>query len=288
MEDNSVDHNLLLATDLSCRCDRALDRAAQLAKAWEARLLVVHAIDPAYAARYVKITQELPSWRRPEDYRTIASRRLNRDLEADNIDAEIYMAEGVPHKIILEAARRENSNLVITGVGRDEPIARTQFGSTLDELLQELSIPLLIVRRRVRGPYRHVVIATDFSPASQPALEIAVRWFSDAQLTLFHTYEGASLGGDTMVNEKRKATANNQCDSFLAQMALEPSIINRLHRVIEKGYPEVLLCDYVRHEEVDLVVLGTQGRKGLLKAMIGSTAQNLLHLLECDTMVVRG
>jgi nucleotide-binding universal stress UspA family protein len=91
-----------------------------------------------------------------------------------------------------------------------------------------------------------------------------------------------------MVNEKRKATANNQCDSFLAQMALEPSVINRLHRVIEKGYPEVLLCDYVRHEEVDLVVLGTQGRKGLLKAMIGSTAQNLLHLLECDTMVVRG
>ena len=49
----------------------------------------------------------------------------------------------------------------------------------------------------------------------------------------------------------------------------------------------MLLCDYVRHEEVDLVVLGTQGRKGLLKAMIGSTAKNLLHLLECDTMVVR-
>ena len=71
-------------------------------------------------------------------------------------------------------------------------------------------------------------------------------------------------------------------------MALEPSVAHRLHRVIDRGHPEVLLCDYVRHEEIDLVVLGTNGRSGFLKAMIGSTAENLLHLLECDTMVVRG
>jgi nucleotide-binding universal stress UspA family protein len=64
MIENSDVHNLLLASDLSSRCDRATDRAAQLAQAWKAKLLVVHAIDPNYAVRYAKMTQELPSWRR--------------------------------------------------------------------------------------------------------------------------------------------------------------------------------------------------------------------------------
>ncbi len=281
-------HNLLFATDLSSRCDRASDRATQLAQAWKARLLVVHAIDPAYAVHYAKMSQELPSWQRPEDYRTVAARRLSMDLASDKIDAEVYVSEGIPHEIVLEATRRENSDLVITGLGRDESLARTQFGSTLDKLLQELPIPLMIVRRRVRGPYRHVVVATDFSPASRPALETAIRWFGDAQLTLFHAYAGAGLGGDVLANDAWNTIANNQCDNFLAEMALEPSVANRLHRVIDRGHPEALLCDYVIHKEIDLVVLGTHGRSGFLKTMLGSVAENLLHLLECDTMVVRG
>src|SRR5690606_10204649 len=36
---------ILLATDLSARCDRALDRAALLAKEWDARLVVVHVVE---------------------------------------------------------------------------------------------------------------------------------------------------------------------------------------------------------------------------------------------------
>ena len=70
-------------------------------------------------------------------------------------------------------------------------------------------------------------------------------------------------------------------------MALDPIDVQRIDRVIEKGHPEVLLNDYVSHKEIDLVVLGTNGRSGFLKSMLGSTAENLLHLLECDTMVVR-
>lgn len=288
MTQDSDYHHLLLAYDLSSRCDRALDRAVQLTRTWDAELLVVHAINPVHAARYAKMTKELPSWRRPENYQAVVERRLSLDLEADKVEAKVHVAEGMPYEVVLEAARRESSSLVITGLGHDESLARIQLGSTVDELLRELPIPLMIVRRRVRGPYQHVVVATDLSPASRPALETAVHWFSGARLTLFHAYEGAGLEGDTLANNAWSRIANSQCESFLAETALEPSAVHRLHRVIDKGQPEALLCDYVRHEEVDLVVLGTHGRSGLLKALIGSTAENLLHLLECDTMVVRG
>jgi nucleotide-binding universal stress UspA family protein len=74
----------------------------------------------------------------------------------------------------------------------------------------------------------------------------------------------------------------------LAESALPTSIATSLQRVIERGQPEVLLADYVASAGVDLVVLGSQGRSGLARALLGSTAENLLHALDCDTLVVRG
>jgi len=67
------------------------------------------------------------------------------------------------------------------------------MGSTVDELLRHLPAPLHIVCGRVRSPYQHVVIATDFSPASLPALKTAVRWFGDGRLTLFHAFDSPQM-----------------------------------------------------------------------------------------------
>ena len=107
MMENPDAHNLILATDLSIRCDRAADRAVQLTQFWKAKLLVVHAVDPAYAVRYAKITQDLPSWRRSEDYRTVAARRLSMDLAIDKIDAEVYVAEGIHCSMLMRASDLE-------------------------------------------------------------------------------------------------------------------------------------------------------------------------------------
>jgi len=68
---------------------------------------------------------------------------------------------------------------------------------------------------------------------------------------------------------------------------VDADTLRRIDRVIEHGHPEALLPDFVRAMGVDLVVLGSQGRGILLRVLLGSTAENLLRVLECDTMVVR-
>lgn len=65
---------VLLATDVSARCDRAFDRAAQLATQWSGRLIAVHALEedgllPEDALR------DLPAWRRPADPTSLARTR---------------------------------------------------------------------------------------------------------------------------------------------------------------------------------------------------------------------
>jgi len=77
---------ILLATDLSCGCDRALDRATALAAEWYGRLIVLHILQ-----ELAPVT-DLPSWRRPPDPRQAAWQRVRRDLQgAEGIDIDIIV-----------------------------------------------------------------------------------------------------------------------------------------------------------------------------------------------------
>ena len=55
---------------------------------------------------------------------------------------------------------------------------------------------------------------------------------------------------------------------------------------IVRGGLELHLTQHVRQHDVDLVVMGAQGRDALTGALLGSTAAKLLDCLPCDSMVV--
>ena len=65
---------ILLATDLSSRSDRALDRAAALAAHWQSALVVLHVLENF--ERDTLDAGQLPSWRRPSDLVTVARKQL--------------------------------------------------------------------------------------------------------------------------------------------------------------------------------------------------------------------
>ncbi len=167
---------------------------------------------------------------------------------------------------------------------------RIQLGSTVDTLVRHSRVPVSNVRRRARSAYRHIVVATDFSDPALHALRLAAHWFGGSRQTLFHAYTPpwAVLTAGPVADDSWRATMSQQCESHLACAALPQPIAAALHRVLEHGRTETLLSDYVASADVDLVVLGSEGRSGLARALLGSTAEGLLHALDCDTLVVRG
>lgn len=282
---------ILLATDMSGRCDRALARAAQLSNAWQARLLVVHALEAVEARQEAELAHRLPSWRQPEAHETVVAQRLRDDLAGEGISAEVHTGQGEPAAVVLEAARREKVDLVVTGLAHDQPSVRRRLGTMADTLLRDpLEVPLLVVRRRANGPYRHVVVSTDFALASRAALETAVRWLGGARLTLFHAYETRPVGpvGLGYGDVDRAESASQACKKMLAEIALAPEVMEQLQRIIESGTPADLLPDYVRNQAVDLVVMGSSSRAGFMRKLLGSTTETLLHTIDCDVLVVRG
>jgi nucleotide-binding universal stress UspA family protein len=280
---------IFLATDLSARSDRALARAAQLAGAWQSELIVAHAVHPTEVADRDRLMGDGPSWRRPESWTQSLQRRLGADLAAEGIQARSKVLVGSAATAVQQAVNDDEAGLVVLGIAKDARMERIQLGSTVDALVRGSRVPVLNVRSRARGPYRHVVIATDFSEHSMNALRLAVSWFDGARLTLFHAYipPGDAAPGSPG-DQNWRATLTQESTAHMARAELPAPAAASLRHVIERGQTETLLADYVASADVDLVVLGSHGRTGIARALLGSTAETLLHTLDCDTLVVRG
>ena len=83
----------------------------------------------------------------------------------------------------------------------------------------------------------------------------------------------------------RRAAAR-ECEAFLAKVD-KPMTWEMPHVLIEDGPPTLLLNDYVRARDVELVVLGTRRRSAVLELFNGSTAKTIMDEVPCDVLVVR-
>lgn len=277
--------NILLATDLSARCDRALDRAARIATEWSAQLVVVHALqqrDPF---------SDQPSWRRVSDPLQSARLCVLKDLgEHATLDLELVVEHAEPVELIQSAASRFNCELIITGVARDESLGRFYLGTIVNELARKTDVPVLVVKSRPREAYQRIIVATDFSEGSRCALESALALWPQAEITLFHAFDivyehwrSDQIGA----REAERTHALGQCEEFINTSPAAVSARSRIHPVCEYGEPGELLRDLVRVSGTNLVVLGTAGRTGLASVLLGSTALRLSAELPVDVLLVR-
>ena len=279
---------ILLATDLSGRCDRAMDRAAYLAKSWGARLVVLNVLEPEYDLAERAGTAYLPSWRRPLEKEAVVAAQLRRDLREDLQGAEIRVVEGATVATIEAVARETDAELIVTGIARDETFGRYLLGSTVERLARQTPVPLLIVKNRLR-PYGEVLVATDFSSPSQHALTAAARFFPSTPLTLLHAWEFPFAGLMDRPALRREWTAMEKegCDAFVAQSQLSQDQRHDLQVLVEHGSPDTIVSAYMRDKRVDIVVVGTHGRSGVFDVRLGGTAKRILTDAPGDVLLIR-
>ena len=186
---------ILLATDLSARGDRALERAVDIARRHDARLFILHVFEELDEASLTYGTRAIRSWERPPSAATLMKHRIRQGLRSDLGDAieraVIRIEEGDPAEVIARVTESEQVDLVVTGVAREGMFASRPvvLGKTVEQLLRRLPVPILIVKNRAREAYQHIVVTTDFSAPSAHALQMAVRFFPGQPLHLLHASE---------------------------------------------------------------------------------------------------
>lgn len=294
MSGNGVDmerpRSILLATDLGARSDRALDRAVQLAKDWQSPLVVATVIEAGAGRIDLMALRDPPDWYRGEDPEQVAERQLLEAMSAQGVDAEFRVERGPPGDRLLEVAEAEGCDLVVAGVARHESLGRAVLGSTVDRLARRSPVPVLVVRGRVQGPYRRMLVASDWSASAEHAMRTAMAMFPQSAITVLHGYEVPMAGLMDTTREQMLAAVRDQAladgREFIARCQ-PPGGVGSVSLVVERGDPSLLMRMYASQYPVDLAVVATHGRSALLDVMLGSVAQRLLEDLPLDTLVVR-
>ena len=281
----AIPSSILLATDLSARCDRALDRAALLAAQWAVPLHVVHATAVESSGTWPG-NDVLPE---PADAAAEPiRRRITGDLRNEVAELVVHVQPGQPAEVILEVARREGCGLIVLGDVRDT-LRHQLLGNTVETLVRKSPVSVLVVKRRPRGDYRQVLVGTDFTVESRLGLQVAADLFPQAQFTVLHALDipYRSLWLDAAHRDDFTRMERATMDAFVADASLAPELQPRLQRLIEHGHPEAMLRQHALDHDADLCVIGAFRRGLPFHLLIGGTALRIVQSLPIDILVVR-
>ena len=278
---------ILLATDLSARCDRALDRATRLANTWRVPLLVVHA-KPRDTGDSWPPAYDTPSWRQPPDTLAAIEQRIRHDLGPDIDQPAIHVAEGQPAEVILEVAQREACDLIVLGASH-ERAGHSFLGKTAEALLRKSPASVLVVKNRAREAYRQILVGTDFTTESQHGLQVAAGWFPQADFVLMHALDipYKSLWLDSTRRQEFTRLELATIGDFLADAGLPEPLRQRIRPMVEHGHPEMMLRNYVLEEGADLTVIGALRRGLTFHMLVGGTTRRIVQAVPSDILVVR-
>ena len=282
---SAIPPSILLATDLSARCDRALDRAALLAAHWAVPLHVVHAT----AAESTGPWPATDTLSESADAAAESMRqRITGDLRGDVAELVVHVQPGQPAEVILEVAQREGCGLIVLGDARDT-LRHQLLGNTVATLVRKSPVSVLIVKRRPRGGYRHVLVGTDFTAESRLGLQVAADLFPQAQFTVLHALDipYRSLWLDAAHRDDFARMERATMDAFVAGAGLAPELQQRLQRRIKHGHPDAMLRKHALDHDADLCAIGAFRRGLPFHLLIGGTAHRIVQSLPIDILVVR-
>ncbi|MEO7731471.1 MAG: universal stress protein [Kofleriaceae bacterium] len=140
--------------------------------------------------------------------------------------------------------------------------------------------------------FRKILCPVDFSPGSHTAMRAAVRIAIErgAELVLVHAWylPPVATGGEAMLSADRVQQLSDD-----AQLALDDEVqaasalgAKRVTQKLLNGVPWTVITDAAR-EDIDLIVIGTHGRTGLARILIGSVAEKVVRHAPCPVLVVR-
>lgn len=287
--------SILIPTDGSEHATRAAEHGAALARAFGASLHVLAVIDTRTAGGPF-------SGGELED-ETLD--RMTADAEetitaiTDAVDVpeaiQTSIREGNPADEIHTYRDDHDVDLIAMGTHGRTGVDRYVAGSVTENVVRQADVPVLTVRATDRSrdaaPYDDILVPTDGSaPAAaavEPACEIAAQF--DARV---HALNVVNLGDiatgseytlpkdliDTLESQGEKETER------IATRARE-SGVETVTQVVS-GFPAPEILDYAVENDIDLIAMGTTGRTGLNRFLMGSTTERLIRHAEMPVLAV--
>ena len=273
---------LLMATDLSARSDRALQRALALAHQLGAKLEVIHIVSETVPESIA------------EQHETSARKTIEQLLaslpSAADVKPELAIIRGHGYEEILYHALESGAELIVLGITRHTTY-ELFYGTTAERIIRFGNLPVLLVKEPVVHDYGRVLVATDNSPAAQRALEFAAAIAPGAEFHLLHAIDvpfTGFLGPETeaQIRQERERNFKNAFEKGLraqAERLGNGGLRATFH--LEEGEIVSVIRDQAARLAPDLLAIGSHGGSGLRHALVGSVAGRMLSDPPVDVLV---
>ncbi|MEQ8230577.1 MAG: universal stress protein [Gammaproteobacteria bacterium] len=277
----------MLATDFSTRSDRALRRATLLARQHGATLVIVHVIDDDQPRPMIETERAVAS-----DLLAELAATLKR---VDGIACETAVMLGATASGIVDSAASVQPDLLVLGPHRRQALRDVFIGTTAERSIRAAPCPVLMAIAPPVADYRHALLGCDLSEASRRAVRrfVALDVARETQASILYVFDSLELRAATahpLPPEQREHLLDHARAAAAAELARFTSGLGATPMTPIVRYQDVPVADVTlttaREVDADLVVIGTRGRSGLGKLILGSVAEAVLRLADRDVLAI--
>ena len=266
---------IVVATDLSERSDRAIERALRLSLELNAACTVASVVDDS-------LPEELAS-----DLKASATKRLRELLDAHKGKAaEVDVRAGDVTAGVLGVAEEFQADLLVLGMHRRRVFMDSVRETTMERIVAMSRQPVLLVRDPVNAAYAKALVAVSYSRACASALTATGRIAPGAEVSAFHAlhvpFTGLTRGDSSDFERAVRHEAEELSRDWQAANSVPggpPEIITgSIHQVLDR---------MIHNVQPDLLVIGAHTRSIPGLHRIGAFAAELIRDPPVDLVVVR-
>jgi len=295
---------ILFPTDFSACAEAAFTHAAYLAQRTDAELHVLHVAEPDVTApddwiSALRIT--------PEDIAADLAVPVPASPSKDRapgdpvplIDAEVRAPKAAP--AILRYVEEHDIDLVVMGTHGRRGVRRMLVGSVAEEVVRLAPCPVFTVGRHegCEGAWaiRRIVAPVDFSEharlAARHAAALAATY--GAALDLLHVVDDRALpivempylGAFSVSVEEVQERAQEALEGLADALESEVPGVGEVGAFTRFGNPSGSIAAFAEGQRADLVVVGSHGRTGMERLLMGSVVEFVIRLAPCPVFTVK-
>jgi nucleotide-binding universal stress UspA family protein len=292
-------HKIVVGVDLSPGSEIAARRATELAAHHGAELVLVHAVTlPEHPAVPSSMQPLAENWfqvlhaRLAENRAALAELRTR--LSASGVTVSQALIDRYPDEALVQAATELHADLIVVGSRHRGGLRHWLLGSVAEHLVRTAPVSVLVARAGDPDQgFERIVVGTDFSEHAEVALERALELARPgATVDVVHCFHVGLLEPDVNpsfgnlyddVLEIVSRDAHERGAALLARHAAAPVTLR--FEFLEAS-PREGLCDLAEQRRADLVAVGSHGRRGLRRLILGSVAEATVRHAPCSVFVV--
>ncbi len=266
--------NLLLATDRSGFSEGAVREAINFSKKCSSRLYVMSVLEtnPEYetigASAYQKEEEEATKY--------LESVKARASQQGISTCKSILDYKEEPCQAIVDEAADRKADMIIIGRRGRSGLMKVLMGSVAARVISHAPCKVLVVPRAAKIECRNILVATDGSSHSAAAASEAIGIAKRC---------GSSIIALSSVHSEQELPEARANVDQVVEMAQKEGI--PVEALTPIGRSHNAIVETAGGRGVDLIVMGTYGKTGLKKLLMGSSTEKVIGHASCGVLVVR-